>query len=43
MLTKARNARYTIPFGPFLSLGAVVFMLYGGNIIYRFLSFVAGR
>lgn len=40
MLTKEKNARYAIPFGPFLSLGALVFMFYGNGLIYRFLAFV---
>ncbi len=40
MLTKEKNATYAIPFGPFLSLGALVFMFYGNGLIYRFLVFV---
>ena len=33
MIGKGRNFKYAIPFGPFLSLGAVVSLLYGGKLI----------
>ncbi len=43
MLKKEKDARLAIPFGPFLSFGALVFMFYGGSFVYRFLDFVSGR
>ena len=42
MLLKGKNAKYAIPFGPFLSLGALFFMSFGDRFIYAFLSFVSG-
>ncbi len=42
MLTKRKNAGYAVPFGPFLSLGALVFIFYGDSLVYRFLNFVSG-
>lgn len=33
MIKKKKDRRYAIPFGPFLSLGAVSFLLYGQEII----------
>ena len=33
MIKKKKDRRYAIPFGPFLSLGAVSYLLYGQNII----------
>jgi leader peptidase (prepilin peptidase)/N-methyltransferase len=43
MMAKGKTAGYAIPFGPFLSLGALLFMFYGNSLIYRFLTFVSGR
>jgi len=43
MLIKGKNTKYAIPFGPFLSLGAVLFLLAGNVIIPSFFVFVAGR
>ncbi len=43
MLSNGRNAKYAIPFGPFLSLGALVFMFYGGRFVYGFLAYISGR
>jgi leader peptidase (prepilin peptidase) / N-methyltransferase len=43
MLIKGEDAKYAIPFGPFLSLGALIFMFFGDRIIYEFLNIVAAR
>ena len=38
MLFKRKDRRYAIPFGPFLSLGAVSYLFYGNEIIYWYLQ-----
>jgi leader peptidase (prepilin peptidase)/N-methyltransferase len=40
MILKGKDFKYAIPFGPFLSLGAVISLFYGENIIrwYLFLN-----
>jgi leader peptidase (prepilin peptidase)/N-methyltransferase len=38
MLIKKENTKYAIPFGPFLSLGAVIFLFSGDRLIYVFLN-----
>jgi leader peptidase (prepilin peptidase)/N-methyltransferase len=40
MVIKGKDFKYAIPFGPFLSLGAVISLFYGQNIInwYLFLN-----
>ena len=38
MLLKRKDRRYAIPFGPFLSLGAVSYLFYGKEIIYWYLQ-----
>jgi leader peptidase (prepilin peptidase) / N-methyltransferase len=43
MLIKGEDAKYAIPFGPFLSIGAIIFIFFGDRIIYGFLNIVAGR
>ncbi|MCX5806899.1 MAG: A24 family peptidase, partial [Proteobacteria bacterium] len=43
MLIKGEDTKYAIPFGPFLSLGALIFLFFGDSIIYGFLNIVAGR
>jgi leader peptidase (prepilin peptidase) / N-methyltransferase len=44
MLIKGRDTKYAIPFGPFLSLGSLIFLFAGDRIIYEFLQFIgAGR
>jgi len=43
MLIKGEDAKYAIPFGPFLSLGALIFLFFGDAIIYAFLNFTAGH
>jgi leader peptidase (prepilin peptidase)/N-methyltransferase len=37
MVIKGKDLKYAIPFGPFLSLGAVISLFYGGNIISWYL------
>jgi len=39
MIKKKKDRRYAIPFGPFLSLGAVSYLLYGQNIIFWYIQF----
>jgi leader peptidase (prepilin peptidase)/N-methyltransferase len=34
MLAKGRNTKYAIPFGPFLSLGAIIFIFRGDSLMY---------
>jgi leader peptidase (prepilin peptidase) / N-methyltransferase len=38
MIWKGRDLKYAIPFGPFLSLGAVIFLFYGENLIRGYLA-----
>jgi leader peptidase (prepilin peptidase)/N-methyltransferase len=33
MLWKGRDSKYAIPFGPFLSMGAVIYLLWGMEMI----------
>jgi leader peptidase (prepilin peptidase) / N-methyltransferase len=42
ILIKGENTKYAIPFGPFLSFGAFIFLSFGDEIIHEFLNFVAG-
>jgi leader peptidase (prepilin peptidase) / N-methyltransferase len=42
MLMKGKDAGYAIPFGPFLSLGALFFMWFGDRFVYPFLRFMSG-
>jgi len=37
MVVKGKDFKYAIPFGPFLSLGAVISLFYGQNIINWYL------
>jgi len=39
MLFKKKGRKYAIPFGPFLSLGAVSYLLYGPEIIRWYIRF----
>jgi leader peptidase (prepilin peptidase)/N-methyltransferase len=41
MLIKREGTRYAIPFGPFLSLGALIYVFAGEAIIYGFFDFLA--
>lgn len=43
MLIKGKDTKYAIPFGPFLSFGALTFIFIGDRVIYEFLSFITGR
>jgi leader peptidase (prepilin peptidase) / N-methyltransferase len=38
MIWKGRDFKYAIPFGPFLSLGAVIALFYGENLILWYLT-----
>jgi len=38
MVLKGKNFRYAIPFGPFLSLGAVIALFYGQDLIQWYLG-----
>jgi leader peptidase (prepilin peptidase)/N-methyltransferase len=40
MLIKKENTKYAIPFGPFLSLGALIFLFSGDRFIYGFLNII---
>jgi leader peptidase (prepilin peptidase)/N-methyltransferase len=42
MITKSKSAKYAIPFGPFLSFGAVFFMYFGDRFVYGFLRLLSG-
>jgi len=43
MLIKGKDMKYAIPFGPFLSFGAVVFVFLGEHILYYFVDVIGGR
>jgi leader peptidase (prepilin peptidase)/N-methyltransferase len=43
MLIKGRDAKYTLSFGPLLSLGALFFMSFGDRLVYVFLRYISGR
>ncbi len=43
MLIKREGTKYALPFGPFLSLGALLYILAGSDLIHAFFSFVAQR
>jgi len=43
MLSKQENTKYAIPFGPFLSLGALVYVFIGNTLIRSTLNFLVGR
>jgi len=38
MIIKGRDMKYAVPFGPFLSLGAVVYLFFGARLLNLFLS-----
>ncbi len=40
---KEEGTGYAIPFGPFLSLGALIFVLAGDRIIYEFVNFLVRK
>jgi len=41
MLIKHEDTKYAIPFGPFLSLGALFYVLAGNRVMYAFLSLMS--
>jgi len=43
MLIKKQNTKYAIPFGPLLSLGAVIFLFSGDRFIYGFLNIIVRK
>jgi leader peptidase (prepilin peptidase) / N-methyltransferase len=43
MLIKKENTKYAIPFGPFLSLGALIFLFSGDSFVYGFLNVIMGK
>jgi leader peptidase (prepilin peptidase) / N-methyltransferase len=42
MLAKGKDGKYAIPFGPFLSVGAVLYVFFGEAVIRRFFIFLEG-
>jgi leader peptidase (prepilin peptidase)/N-methyltransferase len=43
MLIKGKDMKYAIPFGPFLSLAALLFLFMGDRFVYGFINIVSGR
>jgi len=43
MIVKRADAKYALPFGPFLSFGALLFVLAGNRITYAFINFISPR
>ncbi len=43
MLIKGQGTKYAIPFGPFLSIGALVYIYAGENLIYGFTNILLRR
>jgi leader peptidase (prepilin peptidase)/N-methyltransferase len=39
MVAKGADSKYAIPFGPFLSMGAVIYLFFGREIIRWYLHF----
>ena len=39
MLLRKKDRKYAIPFGPFLSLGALSYLLYGQEIVHWYIQF----
>ena len=42
MVVKGKDTKYAVPFGPFLSLGAIVYVLIGEAILYGYIHLVTG-
>lgn len=38
MLVKGKNMKYAVPFGPFLSIGAITYIFFGQEIIYWYFN-----
>jgi len=43
MLVKGKDTKYAIPFGPFLSLGALLFLIMGDRLIYGIINIITRR
>lgn len=43
MVSRDKGINCTIPFGPFLSLGALLFLLFGDRFVHPFLAYISGR
>lgn len=43
MIAKGKDTKYAIPFGPFLSLSALIYIFWGELLIFGFLSMLLGR
>jgi leader peptidase (prepilin peptidase) / N-methyltransferase len=43
MIIKHADTKYALPFGPFLSFGAVLYVLAGDRFIYAFITFISPR
>jgi leader peptidase (prepilin peptidase)/N-methyltransferase len=43
MLLKGKDIKHAIPFGPLLSLGAVIYLFQGDRFVYAFLNIISGR
>ena len=43
MLIKGEGTKYALPFGPFLSLGALAYVLFGDSLIYGYIHLIGGR
>jgi leader peptidase (prepilin peptidase)/N-methyltransferase len=42
MLIQKKNSKLAIPFGPFLALGAILYIFFGGQLIHWYLSLSSG-
>lgn len=42
IILKGRNMKFAIPFGPFLSLGALIYIYFGDFIIHHYINFITG-
>jgi len=38
MLVKGKNMKFAVPFGPFLSIGAITYIFFGQKIIYWYFN-----
>jgi leader peptidase (prepilin peptidase) / N-methyltransferase len=43
MISKHADTKYALPFGPFLSFGAVLYLLTGDRLIYAFINVISPR
>ncbi|HEX2769887.1 MAG TPA: A24 family peptidase, partial [Geobacteraceae bacterium] len=42
MLIQKKDSKLAIPFGPFLALGAILYIFFGGQLIHWYLSLSSG-